>query len=51
MPVAFLMKDILFFVVSLYLLQQDLIHAANEFSGAVGENTSDRGRVVMRHTN
>lgn len=30
LPVAFLMKDILFFVVSLYLLQQDLIRAARE---------------------
>jgi uncharacterized membrane protein YkgB len=28
LPVAFLMKDILFFVVSLYLLRQDLVHAA-----------------------
>lgn len=30
LPVAFLMKDILFFVVSIYLLQQDLIRAAME---------------------
>jgi len=28
LPVAFLMKDIAFFVVSLYLLQQDLVRAA-----------------------
>ena len=30
LPVAFLMKDLLFFVVSLYLLQQDMIRAAME---------------------
>jgi len=28
LPLAFLMKDLLFFVVSLYLLQQDMIRTA-----------------------
>lgn len=32
-PTAFLMKDILFFVVSIYLLQHDLTRAAKEIEG------------------
>jgi hypothetical protein len=30
LPVAFLMKDVLFFIVSIYLLQQDLKDAARD---------------------
>jgi uncharacterized membrane protein YkgB len=33
LPVAFLMKDVLFFVVSLYLFQQDLLRAAQSAAG------------------
>jgi uncharacterized membrane protein YkgB len=33
LPVAFLMKDVLFFVVSIYLLQRDVTRAAREIEG------------------
>jgi uncharacterized membrane protein YkgB len=34
LPVAFLVKDVLFLVVSLYLLRQDLEHEAQEIERA-----------------
>jgi hypothetical protein len=47
LPIGFLTKDILFLVVSFYLLKQDLTRAARQIAGDDPTNAADQ--LIAQH--